>query len=117
MHRDAWLLFSHSDASRKGSCHCTASVCAPGRSASRSIDLVEASCCVCNRQPSQQPMTTTTMKLPKRPKRFIVIPRRSSPAVPPKSLQTMRRMHLGPRQVTRAAAAKKATPAGASVAA
>ncbi len=57
------------------------------------------------------------MKLPQRPKRFIVIPRPSSPAVAPTSLQTMRLMHLGPRPVAKAAAARKAAPAGVSRAA
>ena len=57
------------------------------------------------------------MKLPQRPKRFIVIPRPSTPAVAPTSLQTMRLMHLGPRPPAKAAAAKKAAPAAASRAA
>ena len=57
------------------------------------------------------------MKLPQRPKRFIVIPRPSSPASAPSSLQTMRLMHLGSRPAPKAAAAKKASPAKASRAA
>ena len=57
------------------------------------------------------------MKLPQRPKRFIVIPRPSTPAVAPTSLQTMRLMHLGPRPPAKAAVAKKAHPAAASRAA
>ena len=54
------------------------------------------------------------MKLPQRPKRFIVIPRRSSLAMAPTSLQTMRLMHLGTRGAPTAAVAKKAAPAGAA---
>ena len=54
------------------------------------------------------------MKLPQRPKRFIVIPRPSSPATAPSSLQTMRLMHLGSRPAAKAAAAKKAAPVGAA---
>jgi subtilisin len=52
------------------------------------------------------------MKLPQRPKRFIVIPKPSSPAVAPTSLQTMRLMHLRSRGAPTGAAAKKAAPAG-----
>lgn len=53
------------------------------------------------------------MKIPQRPKRFIVIPRPSSPAVAPSSLQTMRLMHLGLPPAKKGAAAKKAAPAAA----
>ena len=51
------------------------------------------------------------MKLPQRPKRFIVIPRPTSPAAVPTSLQTMRLMRLGPRPAAKAAAVKKAAHA------
>lgn len=57
------------------------------------------------------------MKLPQRPRRFIVIPRPSSPAATPSSLQTMRLMHLGPRPAAKAPAAKKSAPAAAKRAA
>lgn len=53
------------------------------------------------------------MKAPKRPTRFIVIPRRSSPATAPTSLQTLSLMNFG-RPAAKAAAAKKAAPAGSS---
>lgn len=57
------------------------------------------------------------MKLPQRPKRFIVIPRPSSQATAPTSLQTMRLMHLGAHDAPAAAAAKKAAPGGTARAA
>lgn len=57
------------------------------------------------------------MKLPQRPRRFIVIPRPSSPVVAPTSLQMMRLMHLGPQPAAKAAAAKKAARADVSSAA
>ncbi len=51
------------------------------------------------------------MKPPQRPKRFIVIPRPSSPAVVPTALQTMRLMHLGTPDAPTSAATKKAARA------
>jgi minor extracellular protease Epr len=51
------------------------------------------------------------MRLPQRPKRFIVIPRPSTPAAAPTSLHTMRLMHLGPRPAAKSAVAKKAARA------
>lgn len=53
------------------------------------------------------------MKLPQRPTRFIVIPRPSSAANAPTSLQTMRMMHLGSRPPAKTAAAKKAAASAA----
>lgn len=57
------------------------------------------------------------MRLPQRPKRFIIIPRPAMPAVAPTSLQTMRLMHLGARPAAKVAVAKKAArPADAPAA-
>jgi minor extracellular protease Epr len=56
------------------------------------------------------------MKLPQRPKRFIVIPGPSPVDVAPSTGATMRLMHLGPRPVGRTAAAKKAAAAAPRVA-
>ena len=57
------------------------------------------------------------MKLPQRPKRFVVIPLPSSPGLAPTLLQTMHQMQLGPRPAAKDVAAKKAAPADVSRAA
>lgn len=54
------------------------------------------------------------MKIPQRPKRFIVIPQQSSPDVAPTSLQTMRLMHLGVQGAAAKAAFEHVVRASAS---
>ena len=48
------------------------------------------------------------MRLPQRPKRYIVIPQPSTSATAPTAVHTMRVMRLAPRPMAKAAAAKKA---------